>query len=188
MNFLKVTTHARTHKDLTPQLICILSPLYRLALYSIRFFDSFPTKSTRAYTTEDFSLNIQCSTLGSEEIAGYSKGAFSASKNVGYFFRHDDISQTRPRLTVLTFLSLPWHMIVMWAYEQAEGVTPHYTNNAAIGLRGRRLATPIGLCESTSPPTPQTINRKFPLPFLPKPIKTRVCSKHNMYCVLIFDR
>jgi len=114
--------------------------------------------------------------LGYEESAWYSKGAFSSSKSVGYFSRHDDISKTRPRLTVLTFLSLPWHMIVMWAYEQAEGVTSQDTNNAAIGLRGRRLATPIGLSEPTSPPTPQIINRKFVRPFLPKLIRSYVWS------------
>jgi hypothetical protein len=78
----------------------------------------------------------------------------SESKTMVYFSRRDDISETRPRLTPLTFLSLPGHMIVMCAYEQAEGVTSHGTNNAAIGLRGRRLATPIGLCRSTPPPTP----------------------------------
>ena len=159
-----------------------------LALYSVRFFYSFTNKSARTYTREDFSLNILCFMLGYEEIAWYSKGAFGASKSVGYFSRQDYISQTRPRLTVLTFLSLPWHMIVMWAYEQAEGVTSQDTNNAAIGLRGRRLATPIGLSESTSPPTPQTINRKFVRPFLPKLIRALVWSKHNMYCVLIFNR
>lgn len=163
-------------------------PLYMLALHSVRFFYSFTKKSTRTYTREDFTLNIQSSMLGYEEIAWYSKGAFSSSKSAGYFSRHGDISETRPSLTVLTFLSLPWHMIVMWAYEQAEGVPSQDTNNAAIGLRGRRLATPIGLCESTSPLSPQTINRKFVRPFLPKLITPHVRSKHNMYCVLISNR
>lgn len=42
----------------------------------------------------------------------------------------------------------------MWAYEQTEGVTPHDISNAAIGLRGRRLDTPIGSFRSTFPQTP----------------------------------